>query len=85
MDLTRSYLRAHSGNQEESEAGGAVERRHDAHENAEVSEFVREDSGGGRTEDVREGHGGVDQGRVLDTEPQRSARQGDDILSWWGR
>ena len=74
-------MRAHSGNQEESEAGGAVERRHDAHENAEVSEFVREDSGGGRTEDVREGNCGVDQGRVLDTEPQRSERQGDDTLS----
>ena len=67
-------MRAHSGNQEESEAGGAVERRHDAHENAEVSEFVRKDSSGGRAENVCKGNCGVDQGRVLDAEPQRSER-----------
>ena len=73
--LTCSYLTADSGNQEESEAGGAVQRRHDTHENAEVSEFVREDSSGGRAKDVGEGNGGVDQGRVLDAEPQTSARQ----------
>ena len=69
------YLRAHPWNEKESETRGPVERRHEPHECAEVSEFVGQESGGGRAEYVGEGDGRVDEGRVLDAEAQRSARQ----------
>ena len=79
------YLRAHSWNQKEGETRGPVERRHEPHESAEVSEFVGQESRGGRAEYVGEGDGGVDEGRVLDAEAQRSAKQRQDDMSISGR
>ena len=67
-------------NGQEEQAGQSVEEGDRRHEDAEVADFVGDDSGDGRADDVDDGHGAVHPSRVLDGKPEVPAQREPQIV-----